>query len=702
MLHLRTFGGLSVENDGAPGTGAGQQRKTLALLALLAAAGPRGLSRDRLIASLWPDTDAEHGRGLLKQACYALRRDLRAADLFLGSIQLQLNPSAISTDVGAFTSALEAKDPARAVSCYTAPFLDGFYLTGDGEFGAWAEAERARLAGQFRASLETLAAEATRRGDHGAAVELRRRVLALDPLSSNAALSLMSALDQAGERSEALRCGQSHAQLLRSELGAEPSPELTRWLEQHRHLTSIAVLPFVFLGDAGDTRALSLGFADALITLFGNLADVVVAPTSAILNHSAGSDPAQVCRDLGVRHALQGTVQRLGPRWRVSIQLFDATTGKTTLSEQHDFVMESAFDVQDEIGRRVVESLQTRFPAAAPRSRDRYSSDPAAYREFMAGLSESSSDRQEVLRSAAAHLTTAIERDPAFALAHATLAFVAMNLHYEFDPQRTWLQRAEDHCARALALDPALPEGHLARAWILWSPAKGFQHAEAISALEQVLGARPNFERAHNRMAGICLHIGRLAEARIAHDQGRLLNPKTRTGNLEWLYIFSGDFVRAEEAVEAWYEERPGNLYALATRVVPPLLRNDLATAEQRLEIARRQLPDEPWLVTFQGMIHARRGRAGPALDCVREALASPRSFGHTHHTYYDIACIYAVIGDSATAMGWLERSVDTGFACWPFFRLDPFLESLRSEPAFVGLTGDLERTYAALAIRRL
>ena len=72
---------------------------------------------------------------------------------------------------------------------------------------------------------------------------------------------------------------------------------------------------------------------------------------------------------------------------------------------------------------------------------------------------------------------------------------------YYFDAQRTWLEKAEHHCHRALALDPGLPEGHWARSAILWSPAKNFQHADAIAALEQVLAARPNFDRAHNRMA---------------------------------------------------------------------------------------------------------------------------------------------------------------------------------------------------------
>ena len=236
MLHLKTFGGLSVDIDGIPATGAAQQRKMLGLLGLLAAAGQRGLSRDKLIASLWPETDAEHGRGVLRQACYALRRDLHQPGLFLGSIQLSLNPAVISSDVGAFVCALEENDPARAVSFYAAPFLDGFYLSGGGEFEDWVESERARLASQCRAALEVLCAEATQRGEHRVAAEWWRRLLELDPLSSQAALGLMAALDHAGQRAEALRCGQAYEELLRSELGADPPAELSDWIERHRHV----------------------------------------------------------------------------------------------------------------------------------------------------------------------------------------------------------------------------------------------------------------------------------------------------------------------------------------------------------------------------------------------------------------------------------------------------------------------------------
>jgi len=465
-------------------------------------------------------------------------------------------------------------------------------------------------------------------------------------------------------------------------------------------LTSIAVLPFVFLSGDEEGKGLSLGFADALITMLGRLEDMTVLPTSAILSYAAGTDPARACRDLGTRHLLQGNVQKLGARWRVSIHLFDAMLQKSISSEQHDFVLESVFDVQDEIGRQVVESLRKRFPPAVPKSRDRYSSDRAAYDEFMAGLGESYSDQLATLESAIQHLSTATERDPEFALAHAWLSYVLTSVHFSFDPRPARLEKAEHYCRRALMLDPALPEGHLARAFILWSPAKSFQHAEALEALEQVLAVQPNLEQAQNRIASICLHVGRLHEARIAHERAQRSNPRTRSGNLEFLLLYGGDFARAEQAGEAWIRARPGAKYALFFHPQPPLYSGDLDLAEQRLAIALQRLPEEPLITSLQGMLHARRNQSDAALECIRRALDLPRSFGHTHHTYYQIACAYAVLGDTDRAMAWLERSVDTGFACWPFFRIDPHLEPLREKAEFKRLVADLEYKYTSLRIQ--
>jgi hypothetical protein len=63
---------------------------------------------------------------------------------------------------------------------------------------------------------------------------------------------------------------------------------------------------------------------------------------------------------------------------------------------------------------------------------------------------------------------------------------------------------------------------------------------------------------------------------------------------------------------------------------------------------------------------------------------------------------VYALLGDSDKAIAWLERSVDTGNPCWPFFRVDPHLENLRDQPKFQRLVAALEREYTALKIQRL
>jgi tetratricopeptide (TPR) repeat protein len=99
-------------------------------------------------------------------------------------------------------------------------------------------------------------------------------------------------------------------------------------------------------------------------------------------------------------------------------------------------------------------------------------------------------------------------------------------------------------------------------------------------------------------------------------------------------------------------------------------------------------------------MLHAARGERDAALACVRQALDVPLSFGHAHHTYYQVACIYAVLGDAEKALAWLERSVDTGNACWPFFRIDPHLRTLHALPRFQRLLERLERDCLAVKIR--
>jgi DNA-binding SARP family transcriptional activator/TolB-like protein len=234
MLRLRLFGGLAVERDGAAAVEIAGQTKSLALLALLAVSGERGLSRDSLAAYLWPESDAERARGALSQTLYALRKQLAAAELFEGTRTLRLNGALIGNDVRELEDALARGDAEAAVSLYHGPFLDGFFPSGSAELERWIDGHRADFARRIAAAMESLAAAASERGDYAASVDWWRRRGALDPGNSRVAAALVSALAQAGDRGGALRAARTHDEFLSAEFEAKPDPSLSALADEIR------------------------------------------------------------------------------------------------------------------------------------------------------------------------------------------------------------------------------------------------------------------------------------------------------------------------------------------------------------------------------------------------------------------------------------------------------------------------------------
>lgn len=226
-FHLRLFGGASLLRGDLPLAGPASQRHRLALLALLAASRTRSVPRERLLALLWPESDAERARHTLNVAVHSLRRALGSEALLSAGDELRLDAAAVGSDVGEFEEALARGDPARAVGLYAGPFLDGFALPGAAEFERWSEAERLRLAAAYAGALEALAGEAERREEAREAAGWWRRLAAHDPYSSRVAVRLMRALAAAGDRAGALRHARTHAVLLREELGVAPGAEVS-------------------------------------------------------------------------------------------------------------------------------------------------------------------------------------------------------------------------------------------------------------------------------------------------------------------------------------------------------------------------------------------------------------------------------------------------------------------------------------------
>jgi DNA-binding winged helix-turn-helix (wHTH) protein/tetratricopeptide (TPR) repeat protein len=486
------------------------------------------------------------------------------------------------------------------------------------------------------------------------------------------------------------------AQYPRSGLGQDSARDVRRenareWGER----SSLAVLPLLVLGKATDDHGLSLGFADALVSRLGNLQGVDVLPTSVVLNLPLEATPADIASRLGIRFLVHGAIQMSKGQWRLSLEMFDAYLQSPCFARKCDLDVDRRSDLESDVAKQIAGVLKRPLGSATVQQRPRYSRDPLAYAEFMRGYRLSASGDASVLDKASQHLTNAVTRDPAFALAHATLSFACTTRHFEFDPASVWLEKAEFHCRRALDIDSDLPEGHVARAFLLWGPSKNFQHLEAIADLKRALTLRNNLPHAYNRLGTILAHIGLLEHAREMYERGRPLNPKKAVSpSIVQVHVWSREYELAREKIETWRAENPGNKYALYFAPQPAMMTGNWKEAKTLLDEALQLLPEEPLIISLQGVLSALTGRAEHAVDCMTRACASPKSFGHAHHTYYQIACILALTGQRATAFEWLERSVGTGFACWPFFLKDPCLQALRGLPEFELLVSALQGKY--------
>ena len=234
MLRLRTLGGLALECNGTRLESVAGRRRALALLAQMAVAGPRGVSRARLVHRLWPDSDEDKARNVLAQTLHKLKREIGGAEIVTGTNELRLDDALISSDVREFERQVSAGLLEQAALLYDGPFLDGFYVNGADEFERWAEDERSRLARLAGETFEGLAHQADRAGDVGTAVTWWRRLTTLDPLATRATLGLMTALAASGDTADSLRVGSVYQALVRNELGAAPDPAVERLVNEVR------------------------------------------------------------------------------------------------------------------------------------------------------------------------------------------------------------------------------------------------------------------------------------------------------------------------------------------------------------------------------------------------------------------------------------------------------------------------------------
>ncbi len=709
MLRLHTFGGCRVERDGARLDALSGQRKALGLLAVLAAASPRGVSRDTLLAYLWPESDDEHARTSLKQLVHALRQQLRAPELLLTAGELRLNPEVVSSDVAAFRESLGRGDHGGAVELYEGPFLDGFYLRGADDFERWTSTERGRLAHDHARALEALADRAAEEGDARTAVAWWRRLASAEPLSARVATGLMRALYAAGDRSAALQHANAYQQLLAEDVGGPPDASVAELVARLRRAPpvsattppsadsgssseassreslvaagatspSVAVLPFVNTsGDPAD-EPFTDGLTEELIGAISRVPGVVViGRTSTFALKGRGLDVRTVAEMLGVTTLLEGSVRRADGRLKVATQLVRAPDGRVLWAESYDRAAGDIFAVQEEIARATAQALRARLGPGGRLSRP--ATDLAAYELYLKGrhILNTRSDGERLLQ-AVRYFAQAADSAPSYAPAYAGLsdAYAYMAV-FAYRRAHDAFPKAMAAARKALALDDTLTEAHasLAHALCVYD----FEWAAAEREFRRAVALDPGYTFARLAFA-ICLQDQeRFAEAIEQLETARAADPLAlHVGAvLGRVYVNARQPDRAIPVLQQTLELGPeldlvhqqlGHAY-----LQKGMFQEALTALRRAAELTGER--DSAHLAYALAVMGARS-----EAEQIVQALLDPAA--HRDVLPFHLAMVYAGLGDVDAAFEWLERGYEERASFMDGVKVTPAFDALRSDP---------------------
>ena len=325
----------------------------------------------------------------------------------------------------------------------------------------------------------------------------------------------------------------------------------------------------------------------------------------------------------------------------------------------------------------------------------------AGYDLYLLGKVRVSSENRGDNDAAIRALRQAIAANPGLAVAHATLAraYSLKVFYFAAAAERKQLnESAEVEVETALALDPRSAEAYFARGLILWTPARRFPHDQAVRAYQQAIALDPTMDEAHAQLAMVYAHVGLLDRAKEEYAKALAINPGNTMARfrLGGIYFLRGEYERAYGIFNSTPLERNPTLLARHTATVLFRL-GRTGEASQLLDKFLREHPADEGGAGHgvRAMILAKAGSRAGAEAEIATAIRLGQGFGHFHHTAYDIASAYALMGNHARAMYWLQSAVDDGFPCYPLFASDTQLDSLRSDKDFIAMMQKLKADWS-------
>ena len=451
-------------------------------------------------------------------------------------------------------------------------------------------------------------------------------------------------------------------------------------------MKSIAVLPFKPVASNAGDESLEMGIADTLITKLSSIRTLTVRPMSAVRQYAGLEQDAVLAgREQRVEAVLDGSIQKVGEKVRVTVRLLSVTDGATLWTSHFDEKFTDIFAVQDSISERVAEKLAIKLSREERSLLTRhYTKNTEAYQLYLKGRYYWSKRTKEGIQKGIEYFQQAIEKDPSHALAYADLArSYKSSPYYGISSPSDAHPRSKDAVWRALEIDNTLAEAHMVLATILESSDWNWQAAEEEFKL--AIELKPNDATAHHLYGLFLERRDRLEEAKIEMAQALVLDPVSLiiNKNLGDPFFYVRQYDKAIEQYQKTLELDPN--FFLARLWLGKSYEQKGMYKEAIAEFQHaRSLEDNPAILGALGHVYAVSGNKSEA-EKIAKTL---KGLSERYVAPYHIGIIYAGLLKKDEAFKWLEEAYRSRDEWLLYLKIDPRLDSLRSEPRFSDLLG--------------
>ncbi len=420
---------------------------------------------------------------------------------------------------------------------------------------------------------------------------------------------------------------------------------------------SVAVLYFENLSGRKEDEYFRDGITEDITTELSKIKELRVFSRSAVLGfRDKPFTPAQVGQPLNVLYLLEGSLRRDADHLRITAKLVETRSGHSIWAERYDRRLQDVFAIQDEIAANIAHELQVALTETEKQAIAKIpTADVRAYDFYLRGRQFFHQFRRKGFDFAREMFAKAIEVDPNYARAYAGIADCSAFLYFYWDSSSINLKQADHASRRALELDPDLAEAHASRG-LTASMEKDYEEAERQFRIAMRLGPRlfePYYFYARN-----CYAQGKLEDAVAWFEQASRVNPEDYQAPMLMASALNGLRLRPE--ANAAY-------------------RRGLLNAEKHLEFH----PGDARALYFGANALAQLNQRSKSMEWIARALGVE---GEESQVLYNVACVYALLGEADKAIDCLEKSVTHGWGQREWMEHDPDLAPVRDHPRFRAL----------------